>query len=146
MCRAHATVRGLLGELVGNADDVAIADMEAGLEHFSRGTPRHADAVVAVLEPYYRSLETGARVIDLARELGVRAVHAVANKVRGTADEKAIEDFCRAHNLRLLGTVPHDDAVLEADRAGGAVLDRAPGSTSMKAVECIADRLLAMGA
>ena len=146
MCRAHATVRGLLGELVGSAEDVAIADMEAGLEHLSRGTPRHADAVIAVLEPYYRSLETGARVVDLARELGVAAVHVVANKVRGDADRKAIEDFCRGHGLAVLGVVPHDDAVLEADRDGGAVLDRAPGSPAMKAVEQIADRLLAQGA
>ena len=146
MCRAHATVRGLLGEIVGGAEDIAIADMEAGLEHFSRGTTRHADAIVAVLEPYYRSLETAARVVDLARELGVRSVHAVANKVRGDADAKAITDFCRAHDLTLLGVVPHDDAVLEADRDGGAVLDRAPSSPSMKAVEQIADRLLAKGA
>lgn len=146
MCRAHATVRGLLGEIVGSAEDIAIADMEAGLEHFSRGTPRHADAVVAVLEPYYRSLETAARVIDLARELGVRSVHAIANKVRGDADAKAIEEFCNARSITLLGVVPHDDAVLEADRDGGAVLDRAPASPSMRAIEQIADRLLAQGA
>jgi CO dehydrogenase nickel-insertion accessory protein CooC1 len=40
MCRAHATVRGLRGEIVAGASDLAVADMEAGLEHLSRGTPR----------------------------------------------------------------------------------------------------------
>ncbi len=143
MCRVHATVRGLLGELVAGAEDVAVADMEAGLEHLSRGTPRHADRVLAVLEPYYRSLETGARVADLARELGVKEVHAVANKVRGEEDRRALEDFCRARGLALLGAVPHDEAVLTADREGKALLDHAPRSPAVWACEDLADRLLA---
>ena len=143
MCRAHATVRGLLGEIVGGAQDVAFADMEAGLENFSRGTPRHADVVLTVLEPYYRSLETGARVADLARELGVKRVLAVANKVRSPADAQAIGSFCKSRGLDLLGTVPHDDAILEADREGRALLDCAPTSPAVRAIEQIADRLLA---
>ncbi|MFN2433208.1 MAG: cobyrinic acid a,c-diamide synthase, partial [Gemmatimonadota bacterium] len=72
MCGAHATVRGLLGELVtktGNGGDVVV-DMEAGLEHLSRGTGKHVSRFVAVLEPYYRSMETARRVAALAEELG----------------------------------------------------------------------------
>ncbi|MDQ3224450.1 MAG: cobyrinic acid a,c-diamide synthase, partial [Gemmatimonadota bacterium] len=64
MCSAHATVRGLLGEIVartGNGRDI-IVDMEAGLEHLSRGTGKHVSRIVAVVEPYFRSLETGRRV------------------------------------------------------------------------------------
>lgn len=143
MCRAHATVRGLLGEIVSSAQDVAVADLEAGLENFSRGTPRHADAVLTVLEPYYRSLETGARVADLARELGVKRVQAVANKVRSPADAEAIESFCRSRGLDLLGTVPHDEAILDSDREGKALLDRAPSSPAVRAIREIAERLLA---
>src|SRR5919197_947728 len=111
MCRAHATVRGLMGELVGGARDVAIADMEAGLEHLSRGTPRHADMLMAVVEPYYRSLETAARIAELARELQIARVHAVANKVRGRGDEEAIGSFCASRRIPLLAVVPYDDAV-----------------------------------
>lgn len=143
MCGAHATVRGLLAEIVAGAQDVAVADMEAGLEHLSRGTPRHADALVAVIEPYYRSLETGARVIDLARELGVARVHAVANKVRGEVDARAIDEFCAARGLTLLGSVPHDEAVVLADRVGAAVLDSAPESAYVRAVESLARQVCA---
>jgi CO dehydrogenase maturation factor len=141
MCRAHATVRGLLGEIVAGAEDVALADMEAGLEHLSRGTPRHADTLLAVLEPYYRSLETGARIVELARELGVARVHAVANKVRSGEDRGAIEAFCRARGLELLGLVPHDEAVLAADREAVALLDRAPSSPAVAAIASLAERL-----
>jgi CO dehydrogenase maturation factor len=53
MCGAHATVRGFLGEIVARAesDRHIIVDMEAGLEHLSRGTGRHVSLLVAVLEP-----------------------------------------------------------------------------------------------
>src|SRR5919204_2685717 len=101
MCGAHATVRGLLGEIVaqtGNHRDI-IVDMEAGLEHLSRGTGRHVTRFVAVLEPYYRSMETARRVAELASELGVRDVLVTANKVRDNADRNAIRDFCAAHGL-----------------------------------------------
>ena len=48
MCGAHATVRGFLGELVAKAPEAydVVVDMEAGLEHLSRGTGKHA--VVAI--------------------------------------------------------------------------------------------------
>jgi|SRR5436190_11265006 len=142
MCRAHATVRGLLGEIVAGASDIAVADMEAGLEHLSRGTPRYVDAIVAVLEPYYRSLETAARVVELTRELGVGQVHGVANKVRDQNDRRAIDEFCRARGISLIGVVPHDEAILEADRQGHALLDRSPDAPSVQAIGSIADRLL----
>jgi len=142
MCRSHAAVRGLLREIVEAAGDVSVADMEAGLEHLSRGTPRHTDLVLSVVEPYYRSLETGARVVELARELGVARVHVVANKVRDEADREAVDRFCRARGVDLYAVVPHDAAVLESDRDGAALLDGAPGAPAVKALADLASRLL----
>jgi CO dehydrogenase maturation factor len=143
MCRAHAAVRSLLRELLDAATDVAVADMEAGLEHFSRGTPRHTDTVISVVEPYYRSLETGARVVELARELGVPRVHVVANKIRDRGDAEAVAAFCQARGLELFASIPHDVAVLDADRARSALLDRAPDSAAVAAMTDLASRLLA---
>src|SRR5919206_939918 len=101
MCGAHATVRGFLGELVtrsANGRDI-IVDMEAGLEHLSRGTGRHVSRFLAVVEPYYRSMETARRVAALAAELGVVDVVALANKLRDESDRRAIAEFCASHGL-----------------------------------------------
>ena len=68
MCGAHATVRGFVGELVNQSQmpyDVLI-DMEAGLEHLSRGTARQVSVILAVVEPYYRSMETLRRIAQRA--------------------------------------------------------------------------------
>jgi len=98
--------------------------MEAGLEHLSRGTGRHVSRLVAVLEPYYRSMETARNVTALAAELGITDVVVVANKVRDEGDRTAIADFCRAHVMRLAGEVPFDGSLAEVERGGGASTTR----------------------
>jgi CO dehydrogenase maturation factor len=143
MCSAHATVRGLLGELVarGESDRDVIVDMEAGLEHLTRGTGRHLSRFVAVLEPYYRSMETARRVANLAAELNVGDVVAVANKVRDAGDRQAIGEFCAAHHMRLVGEIPFDPTLVDAERAGSTPLDRAPESPAMAAITSLAGTL-----
>jgi len=141
MCRNHATVRSLLAELVGSSRGPTVADMEAGLENFSRGTPRHVDTLLVVMEPYFRSLETAGRAFDLGRELGIPQISAVANKVRNTEDEQAIRDFCSAHAIPVSGWIPFDEAVLVAERSGHALLDRPGDSPAVAALSKLTDSL-----
>jgi CO dehydrogenase maturation factor len=112
--------------------------MAAGLEHLSRGTGRHVSRLVAVLEPYYRSMETARNVVTLAIELGIPDVVVVANKVRDAADRSAIAEFCRAHTMRLVGEVPYDGQLADVERRGGAPIDAAAGSPSVVAIEGLA--------
>jgi CO dehydrogenase maturation factor len=67
----------------------------------------------------------------------------VANKVRDEDDRRAIDEFCRARGISLVGVVPHDEAILQADRQGLALLDRSPGAASVQAIGSIADYLFA---
>lgn len=131
----------MLGELVGATTGVTVADMEAGLEHLSRGTPRHVDTIVAVIEPYFKSLETGRKVCEFAAELGVPHVYAVANKVQSGEDKDAIRSFCDRHGLRLMAAVPHDAAFMAADREGKAPIDLAPDSPGVREIARLASLL-----
>lgn len=126
-CRAHSVARYVIADLLEYAggDRELVVDMEAGLEHLSRGTTRHVDVLLAVAEPYYRSLETARRVYELARELGIDQVRLVANKVRDAAESEAIHTYAERHGLELLAEIPHDEAVLQADLQGKALLDAA---------------------
>jgi CO dehydrogenase maturation factor len=137
-------VRGVLEGLAGGhgegpAEGVArgeltVVDMEASLEHLSRGTLRHADVLLIVVEPYYRALETAGRTVRLARELGMQHIFAVANKVRTAADGQAIVDYCAGSDLEVLASIPYDEAVMAADRAGLALLDQAPDGPAVAAL------------
>src|SRR5208282_6336543 len=82
-CPEHVFLRRLLKHLVVERDEVVIVDMEAGIEHLTRGTAESVDAFIVVVEPGQRSMQTAAVVRDMAKQLGVKNVFVVANKVRG---------------------------------------------------------------
>lgn len=145
MCRAHATVRGLVGELVAREDSGRdlIIDMEAGLEHMSRGTGRHVSSFVAVMEPYFRSMETARRAVDLARELEIGRVGVVANKLRDSEDMEAIAAFCESNGLPLLAQIPYDESLVRSERSGSAPIDYDDTSPAVNAIRDLAKTLKA---
>ena len=131
-----------MGELPAHRpDDVTILDMEASIEHLTRGTVRNVDALLVVTEPYYRSLETTGRLVPLARELGLERIWIVANKVRDDRDEAAIREYCARRGFEILGVVPFDENVSEADRLSRALIDHMPTAAAVLALEELADRL-----
>jgi len=134
----------MLSQLIEQADQLTIVDMEASVEHMSRGTVRHVDVLLIVVEPYYRSLETAGRMAPLARDLGIRRVYAVANKVRGERDVAAVQDYCAKHDLEVMAYVPFDEAISEADRAGMAVIDYDAAAPAVAEIRQLARRLETM--
>ena len=132
-----------MGELLaanGRFGDVVV-DMEAGLEHLSRGTTRHMEVLYAVAEPYYRSLETAHRVTELAHELGIPEVFVIANKLRTDDERAAIRAFAERHHLSVALEVPHDPHIEELDRAGAPIVNVASGA-ALDAVRRLTDRLI----
>ncbi len=130
----HATVRSVIEVAAGAEDEVCILDTEASPEHLSRGTARYADSMLAVVEPYYKSLETGRRMALLGKDLGLERVALVANKVRDEHELAAVHEFAEQHGLEVAGVVPYDERLPEAERAGVAPLDFAPDSPAVRAI------------
>ena len=141
LCSAHATVSALLNDVGDNDDMVAVLDLEASPEHLSRGTTRNVDALLLVVEPYYRSYETARRMAALAAELPIGRVAVVANKLRSQEDAQAIAEYCERHQLPLDAELPWSTEVLDADRAGVPLLDFDPGGPFVATATKLADRL-----
>ncbi len=120
---------------------ITIVDMEAGLEHLSRGTARHVDTLLVILEPYYKALETARRAAELGRELGVARILGVANKIRDDADATAVREFAKTHGIPVVAEVPLDDRIRKADLAGQAPID-VPDSPAIAAIAALAATLV----
>lgn len=120
-CPEHAFLKALLAHLLVGREDVVILDMEAGIEHLGRGTAQAVDALVVVVEPSRRSIETALRIQGLASELGLSKVFMVGNKTRDAEDT----DFIRAHlsGMELLGVIQYDREIV--DRVSGSVVSAA---------------------
>src|SRR5262249_40320499 len=144
-CGMHATVRELI-ESASDADaDVTLLDTEASPEHLTRGTAKYADVMLTVVEPYFKSLETGRRMAELARGLGLERVLLVANKVRDEQELEAVREFAEKHDLEITGTVPYDERLLAAERAERAPLDFDASAPAVEAISGIADQLIGNG-
>ncbi|MHB8718288.1 MAG: nucleotide-binding protein [Candidatus Dormibacteria bacterium] len=143
-CGTHAAVRAVLAAIAESEQDVILLDMEAGVEHFSRaaGTLAHADALVILVEPFYKSLVTAASVVSLSSELGIPRRFVVANKVRNASDLDAIHDFCAQTSLELIGVVPWDGAFQEAEARQAAPIELAPESSGVRAIGELAEALV----
>ena len=124
---------------------MCILDTEASPEHLSRGTAKYADAMIVVVEPYYKSLETGRRMARLANDLGLERVALVANKIRDDAELAAVREFAAANDLEVAGVIPYDEQMPGAERAGAAPLDFAPDANAIAAIGALADNLVGNG-
>jgi CO dehydrogenase maturation factor len=145
LCGMHATVRSLIDLASDRSEDVCILDTEASPEHLSRGTAKYADAMLCVVEPYFKSLETGRRMSVLAKDLGLERVALVANKVRDERELEAVRTFADRNELEIVGVIPFDERMPEAERAESAPLDFAPDSEAISAIAQLAEEVVGNG-
>lgn len=139
-CASHASVRSILAAAIEEEADLALVDMEAGLEHLSRsgGTLAHADVLLMVMEPTRKSIMTAGRTMALAEELGIPRIAGVGNKARLPEDLDFFASVCGEYRVPLAGVVPHDAAIVAADRVGTRV-DLPPSGPVRDAVEVVVD-------
>ena len=139
ICPESAMLKTLFTHLLFRKDDVLILDMYAGVEHLGRATVDFVDALIIVVEPTRRSLGTAAQIKKLAQDIGLTRLWLVGNKVRD--DEEAAFLKAETPGLPVLGMLPADLAVQEADRRGVAVYDFVPALR--QAAEAMASVLVA---
>ncbi len=139
MCPANALVRAILRHLLTKMDEAVIVDMEAGIEHFGRRTAEHVDVMVIVTESSLKSLETVKRIYKLSRDMGIKTILVVGNKVSDPLDEKTVKDFCKANGISLLGLIPYDESIRKSD-AQGVALD--PHSRGLSSIQQLSEKLL----
>ncbi len=127
-CPENVFLRRLLKHLVVDRHEIVIVDMEAGIEHLTRGTTEAVDAFIVVVEPGQRSIQTANTVKEMAKGLGVKRVFVVANKVRGEDDLGFIRRLLP--DAHILGSINFSHDIMESDIAGvtpftikGAVAD-----------------------
>jgi CO dehydrogenase maturation factor len=115
-CPENVLLKGLLHHILVKRNEVVIIDMEAGLEHLTRGSTKYVDAFICVVEPGQRSIATARQIFRLAQDLGVQRVYGVGNKVTSPADRALIEQGLS--EIVFLGHLSFNQKVLEADKQG----------------------------
>jgi CO dehydrogenase maturation factor len=134
VCPESVMLKTLVTYLLLGQTDVLIMDMEAGIEHLGRGTAQAVDALIVVVEPGQRSIQTAHTIRRLAADIGLKKVYIVGNKVRNDQDRVFISEELAGESI--LGFLPYSAAAVEADVKGRAIFDTDPqmveGAKSIK--------------
>lgn len=121
VCPEHTLIKRLMQHLLVQRDEVVIMDMEAGIEHLGRGTAGAVDALLVVVEPGKRSVQTARQIQSLARDLGIKRVFMVAGKVRSAEDVHFLQNSLP--DLPIVGKVSFSQEIIAADLQGQALFD-----------------------
>ncbi len=124
ICPESAMLKTLFTHLLFRKDDILLLDMYAGVEHLGRATVDFVDAMLVVVEPTRRSLGTAAQIKKLANDIGLTRLWLVGNKVRNPEEAAFLQED--TPDIPVLGILPADLGVQEADRLGAAVYDYCP--------------------
>jgi len=140
-----------------------VMDMEAGMEHFSRGTIGTPDLLLVVSDPGARGIRTARRIHDLAVTLGIpkEKIFFVINRAGSVTPEKALRataagvaggarpgtgagggsDEPYLDLSRILASVPDDPGVEKADLEARPIVSLPDGSPAKQAVRALAERV-----
>lgn len=120
-CPEGVFLKSMINHIVLQRDEVAVVDMEAGVEHLGRASVRGVNALIIVVEPTLPSVDITCRIMRLAADIGLKSVFAVGNKIQN--DEQ--RDFLkkRLEDIPVLGFLPYDSKLLEAGLKGTPVYE-----------------------
>lgn len=141
ICPESTILKALMTHLVLFRDDVVIMDMEAGIEHLGRATSASVDALVIVVNPGARSRAAAETIRKLGNDIGIKRVVVLGNRVRDDEDERLIRSALP--DFEVIGFVPEDDEVVQADRQGRRPYERiaeAPAELHQTAARLLALR------
>lgn len=127
-CPEHVLLRRLVSHLILRRDEVVILDMEAGIEHLTRGTASGVNAFIVVVEPGQRSLQTARHVEELAKGLGIKDVFVVGNKIKRETDREFISHHLPG--MKIIGYMSYADDTVRADLEGRSPFDASPNAVN----------------
>jgi CO dehydrogenase maturation factor len=120
-CPENVILKNLIRHLIVQREEAVIIDMEAGLEHLGRGSTGSVDALIIVVEPGQRSINTAKQIRKLGEDLHLKKMLIVGNKVTSDEDKRIIEE--NLSGFPVLGHMSFNPKVIQADREGKSPYD-----------------------
>ena len=131
-CFVNGLLKTQLDKYVGNYRYTVI-DNEAGMEHIARGTLPHVDTLLLVSDCSRRGIQAVGRIAEMVKELNLKptTMRLIVNRAPNGVLSEGVKEEIAAQKLDLLGVLPQDEAVYEAD-CDGRPSSKIPDSSPMK--------------
>jgi len=114
-CTMNSILEQFVAHLTLAEDEIALLDMEAGVEHFGRGTDNSVDGILMIVDPSFESLRLSAKIADLSTSIG-KPIWFCLNKVTEEAAQMMEEEVGK-HGA-IIGRMPLDHDLALAGLTG----------------------------
>jgi CO dehydrogenase maturation factor len=112
-CPESAFLKALLTYTILQRQEIIIVDLAAGVEFMGRASVQGIDALIVVVEPGARSIETAQKIVKMARQMGIRNVAVIANKI--TEDSQVEIIGSQLKGVAVLASLRYNPSLLRAD-------------------------------
>lgn len=113
-CPMGIVSRSFLNMLQLEPDEVAVVDLEAGVEHFGRGVETGVDCVIVVVDPSIDSVHLAERISDMSDQMNIADVWVVLNKIASQNIADQLISRLNKIGIKVIGTIPMDDEIFES--------------------------------
>ncbi|MFO8163082.1 MAG: ATP-binding protein [Thermodesulfobacteriota bacterium] len=131
-CPMGVLSREFLRKLSLSREEIAIVDMEAGVEHFGRGVETSIDSVLIVVEPSFESLQLTERIHSLSRGIGIDNIWAILSKVPSNGIASRLKGELDTKGIDIIGCIHYDEDIFQSSLEG---LGFVKGKASSEIVE-----------
>ncbi len=118
-CYVNGILKTQVDKYVG-AYKYTVIDNEAGMEHIARGTLPHVDTLLLVSDCSRRGIQAVGRIAQMVGDLNLQPskMGLIVNRAPGGVLNEGVKEEIANQGLTLLGVLPQDEAVFEADCDG----------------------------
>jgi CO dehydrogenase maturation factor len=117
-CPMGVLSREFLKKLALQENELAIVDMEAGVEHFGRGVDTSIDSTLIVVEPPLESVYVGQKIHDLASGIGIKNIWAIMNKVPSEEIFIRLKAELEKRHIEVVGCIYYDADIFNSSLNG----------------------------
>ncbi len=123
-CPMGIVSRSFLKKLCLEVDEIAVVDLEAGVEHFGRGVETSIDCVLVIVEPSVDSLEVAEKINELSSQIEIADVWVVLNKITSEEIADRLRDYLEKRDIRVIGSIHQDAEIFESCLEGRPIRGR----------------------
>ncbi len=116
ICPESTILKALMNHLVLARNEIVVMDMEAGIEHLGRATSGSVDALIVVVNPGKRSRVAADKIRKLGRDIGIKNIVVLGNRIRSKADKQLIKESMP--DYEIIGFIHEHDEIVNSDRDG----------------------------
>lgn len=123
-CAEGTFLKALLSHTILHREEMIFVDLDAGVECMGRASVQGIDVLVIVVEPGSRSIETALNISHMAKQIGIKNIAAIVNKVTNEQQFKTVKSQLK--DIAILAEIGYSNEIQQADMQRKSVFHACP--------------------